>query len=262
MKRLKEEKELRKIVCLPIDVDDSLNDRVADARLAGRLIAALIRAVEERCANVATGKNDACGKCAEDAEGKLCAVTEAARKYVAMVEHPDTEFSKIDLSCDPVKVANDLLAALSSTSPCRHAAIVARIGSLETFFEKEMLYDHPGDAAIIAPKIIAFLRGGGKMKSCEYCDWNTDHPYHYPDCPAIQIAALERSLSDAVTERSTAMRWYEDAATDRDNYCAIVSRIEVNGMAPVVRDATKKDGWTIQDVARALCAYLLGKEKT
>ncbi len=52
MKRLKEEKELRKIVCLPIDVDDSLNDRVADARLAGRLITALVAAVRADCISI------------------------------------------------------------------------------------------------------------------------------------------------------------------------------------------------------------------
>ena len=53
MKMTKEEKELRKLVGLPIDVDDSLDDRVADARKAGRLITAFRRAVIEECAKVA-----------------------------------------------------------------------------------------------------------------------------------------------------------------------------------------------------------------
>lgn len=34
------------------------------------------------------------------------------------------------------------------------------------------------------------------MKPCPYCEWNDDHPYHYPDCPALEIAALLAELND------------------------------------------------------------------
>ena len=43
----------------------------------------------------------------------------------------DTMCTSIDLSCDPVKEANALLAALSSSSPCLHAAIAERAKDVE-----------------------------------------------------------------------------------------------------------------------------------
>jgi hypothetical protein len=44
---------------------------------------------------------------------RLEGVAEWAREYVAMIEHPSTEFKTIDLSCDPVRVVNKLIAALA-----------------------------------------------------------------------------------------------------------------------------------------------------
>ena len=32
------------------------------------------------------------------------------------------------------------------------------------------------------------------MKPCLYCDWNDDHPYHYPDCPGLEIDRLTAEL--------------------------------------------------------------------
>ena len=58
---LREEKELREFCAMMFS--DSADETKRDAKA---LIAALVRAVKERCANVATGKNDACGKCAEE----------------------------------------------------------------------------------------------------------------------------------------------------------------------------------------------------
>ena len=60
-------------------------------------------------------------------EGQVCTLVEAARKYMARIEHPDTELAKVDWSCDPVKVVNELLAALTSSSPCRHEEELKRI---------------------------------------------------------------------------------------------------------------------------------------
>lgn len=73
-----------------------------------------------------------------------------------------------------------------------------------------------------------------------------EEPYPCPSC----VAHLARISFEAELKAGAHL-----VATNRELE-AIVARITVEGLAPVVRDATKKDGWTIQDVARALCAYL------
>jgi hypothetical protein len=66
------------------------------------------------------------------------------------------------------------------------------------------------------------------VKPCPYCDWNDDHPYHYPDCPALEIASLRARIegleqfTNAAIAFNDAMRGdYIDAKPEERVTCVV-----------------------------------------
>jgi hypothetical protein len=95
-------------------------------------------------------------------EGQVCALVEAARKYMAMIEHPETHIILVG-GPDPVKMVNDLLAALSSSSPCPHAKEVERLGEVVEVLCRETL-----GAIIDATTMVQVEKLSGNVVKEEY----------------------------------------------------------------------------------------------
>lgn len=89
------------------------------------------------------------------------------------------------------------------------------------------------------------------MKPCPYCDWNDDHPYHYPDCPQLEIARLRaidrknckevppgNGVCDMCVAGEPELCRYVNtngAMKEIDRLRAIVARVEdVEGMANII----------------------------
>lgn len=70
----------------------------------------------------------------------------------------DVAFAKWERKENPEITINVLAGTILAAD-----AIVQRAGeeSIATFIRKEMLYDHPGDADMVAKKLSAYLKGEG-----------------------------------------------------------------------------------------------------